>query len=125
MTTARNFAKPFSIAGFILGEVYMALLCLAPYRQGPPARLPMGVELPIPPSPLPPGTAIPTDALIWKMIASSIFFGPFGALVGMGIGLLIGGLMDKIWPLPDSAPPAPPVSRQSASHRADSAPPQS
>lgn len=99
----RNYSKPFSIAGFILGEIYMVLLCLAPYRKGPPARLPMGVELPIPPSDLPPGSPIPTDALIVKMAVSAIFFGIFGALVGMGIGLLIGGLIDWLWPLPEPA----------------------
>lgn len=121
----RNFAKPFSIAGFILGEIYMLLLCLAPYRKGPSGRLPMNVELPVAPSDLPAGAPIPTDALILKMAVSAIFFGPFGALVGMGIGLLIGGLMDSLWPRPDSASPPPPASRSSASHPADSAPPQS
>lgn len=122
---ARNYAKPFSIAGFILGEFYMALLCLAPYRQGPPTRLPMGVELPIPPSQLPPGTPIPTDALMLKMAVSAIFFGPFGALVGLGVGLLIGALLDRIWPLPEPAPPAPLAPPPSASPPAHSAPPQS
>ncbi len=122
---SRNLAKPFSIAGFVLGEVYMVLLCLAPYRKAPPPRLPMGVELPIPPSTLPPGTPIPTDALALKMAVSAIFFGPFGALVGMGIGLLIGALLDRIWPLPETAPPAPSAPRSTASPPADSAPPQS
>ncbi len=122
---ARNYAKPFSIAGFILGEIYMVLLCLAPYRKGPPMRLPMGVELPIPPSDLPPGTPIPMDALALKMAVSAIFFGPFGALVGLGIGILIGALLDRIWPLREPAPPSPPAAPPIASPRADSAPPQS
>lgn len=122
---SRNLAKPFSIAGFVFGEIYMVLLCLAPYRKAPPPRLPMGIELPVPPSPLPPGTPIPTDALMVKMAVSAIFFGPFGALVGLGIGLLIGGLLDRIWPLPETAPPAQPAPRSNASPPADSAPPQS
>lgn len=108
---ARNYAKPFSIAGFVLGEIYMALLCLAPYRKGPPPRLPMGVELPIPPSELPAGTPIPTDSLALKMAVSAIFFGPFGALVGCGVGLLIGALLDRLWPLREPAPPPPPAGR--------------
>lgn len=105
---ARNYAKPFSIAGFIFGEIYMVLLCLAPYRKAPPPRLPMGVELPIPPSDLPPGTQIPMDALVEKMAVSAIFFGPFGALVGLGIGLLVGALLDLVWPLRSPSPPAQP-----------------
>lgn len=122
---ARNLTKPFSIAGFILGEIYMVLLCLAPYRKTPPPRLPMDVKLPIPPPDLPLGTPIPTDALVLKMAVSAIFFGPFGALVGMGVGLLIGALLDRIWPLPEPAPPAQPASPPSASPREHSAPPQS
>lgn len=121
---ARNLTKPFSIAGFVLGEVYMVLLCLAPYRQGPPRPLPMGIELPIPPSDLPPGTPIPVDALMLKMAVSAIFFGPFGALVGLGLGLLIGGLLDWLWPLPAPAPPAPPAPQSNATRHADSEPPQ-
>jgi hypothetical protein len=121
---SRNYIKPFSIAGFILGEIYMVLLCLAPYRKAPPPRLPMGVELPIPPSDLPVGTPIPTDALALKMAVSAIFFGPFGALVGMGVGILIGALLDRIWPLPEPALPAPLEPRSNASSPADSAPPQ-
>lgn len=119
----RNYAKPFSIAGFILGEIYMVLLCLAPYRSGPPGRLPMNMQLPVPPSDLPPGTPIPTDALVIKMAVSAIFFGPFGALVGMGIGLLIGGLIDSLWPRRDPAPPAPLDPQSPASLPADSASP--
>lgn len=102
---ARNYAKPFSIGGFVLGEIYMVLLCLAPYRKGPPPRLPMGVELPIPPSDLPVGTPIPSDSLMLKMAVSAIFFGPFGALAGCGVGLLIGALLDRIWPLPEPVLP--------------------
>jgi hypothetical protein len=117
----RNLTKPFSIGGFILGEIYMVLLCLAPYRTAPPPRLPMGVELPIPPSTLPPGTPIPTDVLALKMAVSAIFFGPFGALVGAGVGLLIGALLDRLRPRPEPAPPARTAPQSSASSPADSA----
>ncbi len=86
----RNLAKPFSIAGFIFGEIYMLLVCLAPYRKGPPVPLTLAMP-PLEPSSLAPGTPIPFDALAIKIAVSSIFFGPFGAMIGLGVGLLIGG----------------------------------
>jgi hypothetical protein len=70
----RNFAKVFTIAGFVLGEIYMLFTVLAPYRTG---------------------AAIPTSALIWKTATSAIFFGPFGAALGLGIGLLLAGLLRR------------------------------
>jgi len=69
-----NLIKPFTIAGFILGEAYMLYAVLAPYRTGAP---------------------IPTSTLVWKLLASSIFFGPFGAAVGMGVGVLLAGLLSR------------------------------
>jgi hypothetical protein len=46
----------------------MVYVVLAPYRTGAP---------------------IPASALVWKLIASSVFFGPFGAALGLGVGLLL------------------------------------
>ena len=69
-----NRATPFSIAGFILGEAYMLFAVLAPYRTGAP---------------------IPADTLIGKLIVFAIFFGPFGALVGLGVGLLVSGMIPR------------------------------
>ncbi len=88
----RNYTKPFSIAGFILGEIYMLYTVLAPYRKGPPVPL----KMPLPPeNPLPADLTIPMSVFIFKLSASSIFFGVFGALVGLGIGLLVTGLLAK------------------------------
>jgi hypothetical protein len=70
----RNFAKPFAIAGFFLGEIYMFFAVVAPYHTGAP---------------------IPGSALAWKVAFSAIFFGPFGALVGTGVGLLVSALWPK------------------------------
>lgn len=67
-----NFAKWFSIAGFVAGEVYMVFTALAPNLKG--------VEL-------------PWHAAVGRLVALSLFFGPFGALAGLGVGLLLGGLV--------------------------------
>jgi hypothetical protein len=69
----RNLSKPFSIAGLILGEVYMFATILAPSRGGELHTL--GGE-------------------IKRLIALAPFFGVFGALVGLGIGLLV----SAVWP---------------------------
>ena len=118
----RNYAKPFSIAGFILGEIYMLYTVLAPYRTGPPA--PILYPLPVDPTTIPAGTPPPPDILAMKIVASAIFFGPFGALVGLGVGLLIGGLINQLWPDPAPSPPPPPAPRPSATPPGDSESPQ-
>jgi hypothetical protein len=69
-----NLAKPFAIAGFVLGEIYMFFAVVAPYHTGAP---------------------IPGGALAWKVVLSALFFGPFGALVGTGVGLLVSALLPK------------------------------
>lgn len=74
MPRGRNVTKPFSIAGFILGEIYMLAVVLAP---------------------LPNGTRPPWDYLLGRVGVMSIYFGCFGALVGMGIGLIVGAWLSK------------------------------
>ena len=88
---ARNLAKPFSIAGILLAEVYMVFTVLAPYRKGvgPPLAMPLPVE----PTTIAAGAPIPLDALLIKLAVGAVFFGMFGALVGVGIGLLISGML--------------------------------
>ena len=49
----------------------MLYAVLAPYRTGVP---------------------IPSSTLLWKLVASSVFFGPFGAAIGLGFGLLVSAL---------------------------------
>ncbi len=84
----RNLAKPFAIAGFILAEIYMLFAVLAPYgRETRPLPMPIPEAAPVPAL-----TPPPTDARITRVLVSSIFFGPFGAIVGTGVGLLISGL---------------------------------
>lgn len=68
---SRNLIKPFFIAGFILGEVYVTFLLLAPRAPGHP-----GVH--------------------WSGALTAIFLlGPFGGAAGTGIGLLLTGLLGK------------------------------
>jgi hypothetical protein len=62
--SARNLTKPFSIAGFILGEIYLIFAALAPY--------PNGVEVQL-------------SGKIWRILVGSLFLGPFGAVAGMGV----------------------------------------
>jgi len=91
----RNLAKPFAIAGFILAEIYMLFTVLAPYSREPGT-------LPAPPlaepAGIPAGTVPPLRAMITRVLVSSVFFGPFGALVGTGVGLLISGLLGDFRP---------------------------
>ena len=70
----RNVTKPFSIAGFILGEIYMLYTVLAPLKSGAP---------------------VPGDYMAWRILTAAVFFGPLGALVGLGIGLLVGAVLPK------------------------------
>jgi hypothetical protein len=99
----RNLAKPFSIAGVVLAEVYMFFTVLAPYRKGPP--LPLAMPLPIEPTGVATGGAIPIDALLLKLAIGAVFFGMFGALVGVGIGLLISGMLGHFRAPPPTAAP--------------------
>lgn len=63
-----NLIKPFTIAGFILGELYMVFTVLGPDRSG---------------------MEVPWTGVAGRLLGASFFFGPFGAAVGMGIGLLV------------------------------------
>jgi hypothetical protein len=87
--SGRNLAKPFAIAGFILAEIYMLFTVLGPYGHE-------SHELPFPipdVATLAPGAPVPLSAMLFRVAACAIFFGPFGALVGGGIGLLVSGLL--------------------------------
>ncbi len=88
--------KICSIAGFVLAEIYMVFAVLAPYRPGAPMR----TFIPISAIPkiegMAPGTPPPPAALAMKLAVCAFFFGPFGAFVGFGAGLLIEGARQKI-----------------------------
>jgi hypothetical protein len=97
----RNLAKPFAIAGFILAEIYMLFTVLAPYGRDTHA-----LQIPIPErAPVAALTPPPTDAKITRVVVAAIFFGPFGAIVGTGLGLVISGLLGDF--RQPSGPPKP------------------
>jgi hypothetical protein len=105
----RNLAKPFAIAGFILAEIYMLFTVLGPYGRETHA-----LQIPIPErAPIVAGTPPPTDVKITRVIVAAVFFGPFGAIVGTGLGLLMSGLRGDFRKSP-SAPDvsSPPTSPQ-------------
>jgi hypothetical protein len=84
----RNLAKPFAIAGFILAEIYMLLTVLGPYSQvvrPPPMPIPEIHNVPS-------GTKPPLSAQIQTTLIAALFFGPFGAIVGTGLGLVVSGI---------------------------------
>ena len=85
----RNLAKPFAIAGFILAEIYMLFTVLGHYgRETQPLPMPPLAEV----AGVQPGTPPPVGAQITRVLVCAFFFGPFGALVGTGVGLLASGL---------------------------------
>lgn len=86
----RNYAKPFCIAGFVLAEIYMLFVVLAPPGHEPGRPLPMP---PMTETVLLPGAPVPLGHMISRVLVSAIFFGPFGALVGLGIGLVFSALV--------------------------------
>jgi hypothetical protein len=49
----------------------------------------------IPKSDLPIGTPPPTATKVTRLLVGAVFFGPFGAMAGMGIGFLISGAIPK------------------------------
>jgi hypothetical protein len=70
----RNLTKPFSIAGLVLGEIYMLFIVFAPSRSG---------------------EAVPLAHQLWRIVSLVGFCGVSGALIGLGIGLLVTGLLPR------------------------------
>ena len=70
----RNYPKIFGLLGASLGLIYMLFTVLAPLRSG---------------------EVVPWPHQIWRIISLSPFFAVFGALVGLGVGLLVAGLLKK------------------------------
>ena len=84
----RNLAKPFAIAGFILAETYMLFTVL-----GPPGRETHALPIPLPEvGAVDPGAPVPLRAKVSRVLILALFFGPFGAIAGTGLGLLASGL---------------------------------
>ena len=84
----RNLAKPFAIAGFLLAEIYMLATVLGPYGRET-HELPIAVP---DMTAVAPGTPVPVGAKVSRVLISALFFGPFGAIAGTGLGLLASGL---------------------------------
>lgn len=72
--TKRNLSKPFSIAGLILGEIYMLAIVFG--RS-------------------PSGEVVPWMYQIKRVFVLAPFCGIFGALIGLGVGLLVSALLPK------------------------------
>lgn len=75
----RNLAKAFTIGGFIVGELYMLYIVLAPNLHN--AGLPWGDT-------------------VRRLLVYAIFFGPFGAAGGLGVGLLVQGALNLFRKIP-------------------------
>ena len=90
--------KVCSIVGFVLAEVYMVFVMLAPYRP----ELASPTRMIIPKEMIPKidgdlkGAPAPPGVVVMKLALGAFFFGPFGALVGLGAGLLLEGARQKI-----------------------------
>jgi len=97
----RNLAKPFAIAGFILAEIYMLFTVLGNYgRETQPLPMPPMADT----ASIPAGTPPPLSTKVKTVLVSAVFFGPFGALAGTGVGLLISGLRGDFRPKPRGTP---------------------
>jgi hypothetical protein len=93
------------IIGFVLAEIYMVFVVLAPYSPGEPARMIIPREMIPKIEGVEPGTPTPPGALAVKLVVAAFFFGPFGAFVGLGAGLLIEGARQKIVTLQSASRP--------------------
>jgi hypothetical protein len=104
-----NLVKACSIVGFVLAEIYMLFVVLAPNAPGKSSRM-FIPEVFIPKEhDVAPGTPPPLGAQVKRVLVAGFFFGPFGALAGLGVGLLLEGLRQSLGSGPK--PPAPPQAR--------------
>ena len=93
---SNRIIKYCSIAGFILAEIYMVFIVLAPNIAGAPLLSRMIIpKEEIPKSDVPLGTPPPTSIKITRLLVVGFFLGPFGAMAGLGVGLLIAGVMPQ------------------------------
>lgn len=86
-----NLVKMCGLIGAFLGVVYAGLVALLPRLPGQPASF-FVPEMVVPPEPnVAPGTQPPLGAKLQTMVVLCFFMGPFGALAGTGVGLLLNG----------------------------------
>jgi hypothetical protein len=98
-----NLVKACSIAGFFLAEIYMVFVVLAPNGPGRTSRMLIPAALIPKEEGVAPGTPPPLSAKVKRVFVAAFFFGPFGALAGLGVGLLLEGLRQSI--MGQKAPP--------------------
>ena len=53
------------------------------------------------------GPAVPVEAVLRRCLALGVFFGPFGAAVGLGVWLLIAALVQSFDSIRHPKPPDP------------------
>jgi hypothetical protein len=70
----RNLTRAFAIGGFVLGEIYMLFIVFAPSASG---------------------EVVPIAHQLKRVMVLSLFCGPFGALIGTGLGLLASALFRR------------------------------
>jgi hypothetical protein len=90
-----NLVKACSIIGFFLAEIYMLFVVLAPNVPGKTSRM-LVPEVLIPKEHgVAPGAQPPLGVKVKRILVGGFFFGPFGALAGLGVGLLLEGLRQR------------------------------
>ncbi len=90
----RNYAKPFCIAGFILAEIYMLFVVLAPntgHAQHRVLLAPVAFE-----SRAADPALVPTGYKVGRVLVAGMYFGPAGALVGLGVGLVFSAVLQAV-----------------------------
>jgi hypothetical protein len=95
--------KICSIVGFFLAEIYMLLVVLAPNVPGAPTAKRLFIPLShIPKTEVPLGTPPPLSVKITRVVVVGFFMGPFGAMAGLGVGLLIASVIPPRKTVPDN-----------------------
>ena len=90
-----NLVKTCSILGFVLAEIYMVFVVLAPNRPGRVSRM-LIPEVLIPKDHgIALGTEPPASAKMKRILVGAFFFGPFGAMAGLGVGLVLEGVRQR------------------------------
>ena len=84
------------VVGFVLAEIYMVFVVLGPIKPGLPGRMIIQKEMIPPIEGAVPGAPPPLGTRVMQVGVAAVFFGPFGACVGLGVGLLIEGARRKI-----------------------------
>ena len=84
----------------------MLFVVLAPNAPGKSSRMLIREVLIPKEEGVAPGTPPPLSAQVKRVLVAGFFFGPFGALAGLGVGLLMEGLRQSLGSGPK--PPSPP-----------------